>query len=93
VNSAIEQSSHSALPKLPLPKFTGKYEEWISFHDRFQSLVDGNASLAPVDKLQYLFSCLSGDATRVVANIPIQGDNYATAYESYVLATKTRGTL
>ena len=44
-------------------------------------LVDGNASLAPVDKLQYLLSCLSGDATRVVANLPIQGDNYARAYE------------
>lgn len=80
INSS-ECTNQATLPKLPLPKFSGRYEEWVSFHDRFQSLVDGNTTLAQVDKLQYLISCLSGDAAMVIANIPIQSDNYTRAYE------------
>lgn len=70
-----------SLPTLQLPKFSGRYEEWRSFHDRFQSIVGQNARLAPVVKLQYLIGCLSGDALTLIANIPLQDDNYENALE------------
>ena len=41
--SIFDNLSHSALPKLPLPQFKGKYEELISFHDRFQPLMGSSA--------------------------------------------------
>jgi hypothetical protein len=28
------------VPELNLPKFTGKIEEWTTFHETFESLID-----------------------------------------------------
>ena len=58
---------------------------------RVTALVDGNASLTSVDKMRYLLSYLSGDASRVVANMPIQGDNYARASENLLLSIRVTG--
>lgn len=36
------------LPKINLPSFSGKYEEWYPFHDTFLSLIHGDSSITEI---------------------------------------------
>ncbi|XP_042146263.1 uncharacterized protein LOC121835823 [Ixodes scapularis] len=69
------------LPKLELPKFNGELAEWQTFWDQFQSSIDQNPALSPVDKFKYLKVYLVGQAESVIKGIPVTGDNYGTAVE------------
>ncbi|CAG7816402.1 unnamed protein product [Allacma fusca] len=69
------------LPTLSLPTFTGKYEEWISFRDRFDQAVDKRINLSGAEKLQYLLISLGGSAKETVKNIPVEDANYKLAYD------------
>ncbi|XP_011156998.1 uncharacterized protein LOC105194004 [Solenopsis invicta] len=57
-SSVSRESSHSLthvrLPKLNLPVFSSKYDEWFPFHDTFISVIHSNATLSNIHKLQYL---------------------------------------
>jgi len=68
------------LPKISLPKFNGRYQEWMPFRDLFVSMVGENAELTSVEKLHYLKANLSGDAARLIATIPITDENYERAW-------------
>ncbi|KOX75128.1 hypothetical protein WN51_14550 [Melipona quadrifasciata] len=46
------------LPKIELPRFDGKMEEWLSFKDRFISMIDNKVTLSDIEKLHYLRSAL-----------------------------------
>ncbi|GBM21780.1 hypothetical protein AVEN_29225-1 [Araneus ventricosus] len=50
------------LPEIPLPKFSGKYEEWNNFKLQFNSLITSNSQLSQEQKLHYLNSSLTGPA-------------------------------
>jgi len=56
-------SSRTTLPRIQLPQFSGKYEEWPAFRDLFRSIVSRDKAAAPVEKLHYLRTCLKGEAT------------------------------
>lgn len=68
------------LPKITLPTFAGDQLEWESFRDRFRSLVGDVSDVAPVQKLQYLMSCLSGEAAAAVANVEMTDRGYELAW-------------
>lgn len=51
--AAVQQSTVK-LPRIEIPSFSGKYEDWDNFHDMFDSLVIKNESLDNVQKLHYL---------------------------------------
>lgn len=70
------------LPKLNLPTFSGKYEEWFPFRDSFNSLIHTNNSLSNVQKLQYLRASLSGLAADVIASLETSDANYQIAWSS-----------
>ncbi|GBN18449.1 hypothetical protein AVEN_36532-1 [Araneus ventricosus] len=53
------------LPKIPLPIFHGKYEEWSSFGNQFMNLIANNDDLSDSEKLYYLRSSLKGGAKQV----------------------------
>ncbi|GBN14055.1 hypothetical protein AVEN_183663-1 [Araneus ventricosus] len=53
------------LPKIPLPIFDGKYEEWSSFGNQFMNLIANNDDLSDSEKLYYLRSSLKGEAKQV----------------------------
>lgn len=74
----------SALPRISLPNFNGEYNSWRSFHDLFASIIRNNADLSNVEKMHYLKTCLSGEASRLVSNLPVSGDNFAIAWEILV---------
>ena len=73
------------LPKLPeikIPKFSGKYEEWIPFWDLFSNIIDNRTDLADVIKFSCLRSHLSDRAFQVIAGLPVTSANYAAAVEA-----------
>ncbi|XP_050665160.1 uncharacterized protein LOC126965567 [Leptidea sinapis] len=75
------KSSDVKLPKIELPKFSGKYEEWQQFYDLFCSLIHNNRNLSAVEKLHYLKSTLSGDAEALIRNLPTTELNYSAAWK------------
>ena len=69
------------LPKLELKSFSGNYQEWQSFWDTFQSAVDGNAGISPIEKFTYLKSCVTSTAESAIAGLPLTADNYKVAID------------
>ncbi|KMQ82563.1 hypothetical protein RF55_22550, partial [Lasius niger] len=51
---ATPTPSRSTLPRIQLPQFSGKYEDWPAFRDLFQSIIGKDGSLSDVEKLHYL---------------------------------------
>ncbi|XP_045772935.1 uncharacterized protein LOC123872601 [Maniola jurtina] len=76
-------SSHvlARLPKIQLPTFDGKYEEWPTFQDLFVSLVHTDAALTNVQKLHYLKTSITGEAAALLKFIEITDDNYSLAWD------------
>lgn len=84
MSSAIDVSeslTHVRLPKLNLPMFSGKYEEWFPFFDTFNSIIHTNGSITDVQKLQYLRAFLVDDASHVVSSLEISAANYEVAWK------------
>ena len=74
------QVSSVKLPSIELPSFDGKYEGWQSFQDLFVATVENNKSLSGAQKLQYLKSCLKGEAANLVKSFTITDQNYREAW-------------
>ncbi|KAL0828965.1 hypothetical protein ABMA28_003856 [Loxostege sticticalis] len=72
------------LPRIQLPIFTGKYEEWQTFHDMFTSLIHNNNSLTGVQKLHYLKTNLQGDPSNLLQNYAITESNYEEAWQQLI---------
>ncbi|XP_070517900.1 uncharacterized protein [Cardiocondyla obscurior] len=68
------------LPKVDIPKFSGKYEEWCAFHNTFRSMVHSNESLADIHKLHYLRASTIDDAHKVISSLEISEHNYLVAW-------------
>lgn len=82
LNASISAAPHqSRLPSLKLPKFDGKYADYKRFISTFQNMVHDNSMLTPVDKFNYLLSCLSGPALAVVEPFLVTDENYPKALE------------
>ncbi len=83
-STAPPTSSNSTgirLPKLDVPKFSGKYTSWRTFIELFRSSVGNNASLPAVQKLQYLKSFLEGEPLKLIAQLHITESNYQVAVD------------
>ncbi|XP_065368751.1 uncharacterized protein LOC135961183 [Calliphora vicina] len=73
---------HSSLPKMKLPKFSGKYSEYKNFISLFESLVDHDMSLTDIEKFNHLISCLSDEALGTVKAFQVTEQNYSKALAS-----------
>lgn len=69
------------LPTLELPHFRGHMEQWVSFKNMFVSLVDSRRDLTAGQKLAYLLSTLQDEARSLIQHLPVEDDQYATAWE------------
>ncbi|XP_066590623.1 uncharacterized protein [Prorops nasuta] len=86
-SDALQSSSHNLiLPKINWPQFSGKYEDWDAFENRFTSLIHNKAQLSNVDKLQFLMGCLKGTAADFVKDVTVTDANYLSTW----LALKER---
>ncbi|KMQ85845.1 hypothetical protein RF55_15371 [Lasius niger] len=73
-------STRTTLPRIQLPQFSGKYEDWPVFRDLFQSLIDKDGNLSEVEKLHYLKVSLKAEADSIVRNLPTITENYRRAW-------------
>ncbi|XP_046753182.1 uncharacterized protein LOC124416294 [Diprion similis] len=71
----------SELPAIDLPRFSGKFEDWIEFKYKFQSLVLSRGELSDALKMQYLLSCLPNEAASLVRYLPVSADQYEHAWK------------
>ncbi|XP_049287140.1 uncharacterized protein LOC125765746 [Anopheles funestus] len=69
------------LPKLSLPVFDGKYENWLNFHDSFMSMVHNAPGLSNIQRFHYLRVSLTNTALQLVQGISISEENYSIAWE------------
>ncbi|XP_036346966.1 uncharacterized protein LOC118756302, partial [Rhagoletis pomonella] len=69
------------LPKLQLTKFSGKQSEWLDFHNVFTTLVHNNRDLTNIERFQYLRSCLTEEASRLIQSLEVTSNNYSTALD------------
>lgn len=72
------------LPRITLPKFSGKFTEWENFRGIFESLVASNESLSNTQKLHYLKASVTDDAMLLINNINISDANYEAAWQRLV---------
>ena len=79
-DSATATSTNVRLPKLNLPKFSGKTEQWLPFWETFVATVDSQ-DIPVVTKFSYLQSCLTGEAKRAISGLVLSKNNYAHACE------------
>ncbi|XP_067214160.1 uncharacterized protein [Linepithema humile] len=76
--------SLSHLPPISIPPFSGKYDEWESFRDRFSSLIIHNKDLSAFARMHFLSSSLTGRALDAIKNIPVTADNFEIAWKTLV---------
>lgn len=69
------------LPPIDLPRFDGKYENWMWYKSDFATLIGNEATLSNVHKLCYLKQSLSDRAANVIAGVRITDENYALAWQ------------
>ncbi|XP_044745180.1 uncharacterized protein LOC123307043 [Coccinella septempunctata] len=70
------------IPRVELPCFSGKIEEWPGFIALFDALVHQSISLAPIQKFHLLSSALSGEAASVISGFEMNSANYLLAYQA-----------
>ena len=64
------------LPKFAFKKFSGGFLHWQEFWDSFNSAIQSNPSLSPVEKMNYLRAQLEGDAADVISGLPLTNANF-----------------
>ena len=69
------KSTTVKLPKLDFNKFRGELLKWQEFWDSFES----NASLNPVEKMNYLRAKLEGEAEEAILGLTLPNANYEEA--------------
>ncbi|XP_029159530.1 uncharacterized protein LOC114937575 [Nylanderia fulva] len=84
--SATSETSTSAprttLPRIQLPTFTGRYEDWPAFRDLFVSLIGQDKTTKPVEKMHYLKSCVKGKADLLIRDLSSTEANYERAWQT-----------
>ncbi|XP_025270380.1 uncharacterized protein LOC112639719 [Camponotus floridanus] len=76
--------SLSHLPPIKIPPFSGNYDEWETFRDRFTSLIISNKDLTAFARMHFLASSLTGRALESIKTIPITADNFEIAWKTLV---------
>jgi len=71
----------TTLPRISLPHFSGRYEDWPAFSSLFQSLIAKDASLTDVTRLHYLKASLKGKAESLIKNLPTTDENFRRAWQ------------
>ncbi|XP_023229230.1 uncharacterized protein LOC111629544 [Centruroides sculpturatus] len=71
-------SANIKLPEIPLPKFSGKYEEWSNFKMQFDNIISSNEQLSAEQKLHYLKAALVGEAK----SLETLNDSFASLFQA-----------
>lgn len=80
----VDPSYHLKLPSIQIPTFSGSYEGWLPFKELFTAVIGQDRQLSPVQKLHYLKSCLSGEASKLIQHLPTTSANYEPAWKMLI---------
>lgn len=82
-NALNEKSDHVhiKLPMAEIPKFDGKFEEWVTFKNSFIAVIDSHEKLNETSKFMYLKTALRGDALSRIAIFHPSAENYRNAWK------------
>jgi hypothetical protein len=80
--SCHDKYSSIRLPTINLPTYDGNYTRWLEFKDLFESLINSNDSIAPVNKFHYLRNSLQGSASLVIRSIDFSASGYELAWKT-----------
>ncbi|XP_075162693.1 uncharacterized protein LOC142235322 [Haematobia irritans] len=69
------------LPKINVPFFDGKYSEFKSFFDLFNSCIHNNQSLTAAQKFQYLKGLLKDDPAALIRHLQVSEQSYEEALQ------------
>ncbi|GFW71559.1 uncharacterized protein TNCV_2309941 [Trichonephila clavipes] len=75
-----QSNANFRLPKLNIPVFSGKFEDWINFKDLFVTAVYSQTSLGNIQKFQYLKGLLSDESAFLIKHIPLSNESYEEAW-------------
>jgi len=73
--------ARTTLPRIQLPTFSDKYEDWPAFRDLFKSIIGKDTSTSPVEKLHYLKTCLKGEAELLIRSLTTTDENFERAWK------------
>ncbi|XP_058827312.1 uncharacterized protein LOC131687256 [Topomyia yanbarensis] len=76
---ATAQQTQAKLPDIPLPRFNGQLEDWISFKGQFNALIKRREGLPESEKLFYLKAAIQDGAAR---HIQSSEDTFASLWKS-----------
>lgn len=68
------------LPNIDLPTFNGEYDQWITFRDTFEAIIDTNTNLTKIQKFHYLQSAVKGRASQCFQSLSLSNDTYDAAW-------------
>ncbi|XP_018370063.1 PREDICTED: uncharacterized protein LOC108765716 [Trachymyrmex cornetzi] len=80
IDTTTHINSLLKLPDLKLPTFNGEYDQWITFRDTFEAIIDSNTSLSKVQKFYYLQSAVKGSAAQCFQSLSLSNENYDAAW-------------
>lgn len=80
-NDSLTLQDRVKLPRINLPDFFGQYDQWITFRDIFNSLINDNAVLSKIEKFHYLKACLKGEALQLIQSVKLCDANYDNAWK------------
>lgn len=75
------RGDNTGLKPIDVPKFGGKYDEWLEFREIFSSLIHTNKMLPNIRKFHYLRGALQNEALQVIQAIEFSDSNYNTAWQ------------
>lgn len=82
INNNNNQSvSKVQLPQMKLPKFSGRYEEYDSFREKFLALVHTSTDIKVIQKFQLLLDCLSDNVRKSFEHLEFSEANYVVVLE------------
>ena len=71
--ATIVRKRRIKLSKAPLPTFDGKFKNWLTFKNAFPSMTGSQMDLTEIDKLHYLKSALTREASNKIKIFSLTG--------------------
>lgn len=69
------------LPCMNLPTFDGKFENWLSFRDSFNSIMNRSGDVDSIQKLHYLQSSLKPGTFPIIDSLTSKDENFQVAWD------------
>ncbi|XP_070519728.1 uncharacterized protein [Cardiocondyla obscurior] len=70
----------STLPSIVVPKFAGEYKAWRAFRNLFTSLIINNSGLSNAERMHYLKTYLTREASTLIGNLTATWKNFELAW-------------